>query len=163
MHKWFVSRPSNLAHCLAIGWGLCFLVDGLLRLFVPTKLWLFRAIGTNIEPHMAQIFSGMGWPILKLYLLLPFVGCLELTIAAFLAAALYEMRSLDSDDSIPGTAMLAMGLAMALAGLGVMAAAGVASGHAKQVIGAIWPLAMALAASLLAVLGERAEGERRFE
>ncbi|QCI62859.1 hypothetical protein [Phreatobacter stygius] len=151
---------NRLTSGLTAFWGSLFVVDGLLRWLPPTMIGPLHGYGADILPHAVRIFSGLNWPLAKIGLMEPFVGAWEITIAMFLLAALYEMATGDSADILPGSAMLILGLAMALTSLAIVFVAAVQAHCAGPVAMALWPMAGGLALSLVAAVAERLDAEK---
>jgi hypothetical protein len=146
---------------LAGFWAAFFFIDGALRLFAGELAIMAEAWPrADILSHAARIFAGLNWPLGKVGLIGPIAGAWEIAVAMFLFAGLYEVTTGDSTDILPGSAMLILGLTMALTSLGIVLGAAWFAGHGKTLAEEIWPFAGALGFSLLAGIVERQEAER---
>jgi hypothetical protein len=159
MHGLFARPASGASVAIAAFWALVFLCDGLLRLLVTDEHWLVQALGTDMVPQTARIFAGIGWPLGKVRLIVPFAGAWEIAIAMFLLCALYEQMTHDSDDLVPGSAMLILGLSMAVTTVAIILVAAFVAREAGPVLGALWWPTVLLLASLVAVIAERLAAE----
>jgi hypothetical protein len=112
-------------------------------------------------PQTARIFAGIGWPLGKVRMIVPFAGAWEIAIAMFLICALYEQLTHDSDDLVPGSAMLILGLSMAVTTVAIILVAAVVARDASPVLGALWWPTALLLASLIAVIAERLAAENQ--
>jgi hypothetical protein len=155
----FARPASRMSIALAAGWGLFFLLDGTIRLLLSEQSWLVQWLGTDVVPHAARIFSGLGWPLGKVSLIVPFLGAWEIAIAMFLIGALYEQLSGDSDDLVPGSAMLILGLAMALTSATIITVVAFLAGQAALAISGLWLVTVMVIVSLIAAISERLAAE----
>lgn len=155
-----IARPANwLSIGMAALGGLLLLADGTLRLFLPDERWLFQALGTDVVPAATEIFQRLGWPTNRIMLLVPFLGAWEITIAMFLAGALYEQMTQDTDDLVPGSAMLILGLAMLVFSAAILMAVASLAGLGPRVVTALSLPTMAALAGLVAAIAERLAAE----
>ncbi|MBL8567471.1 MAG: hypothetical protein JNK84_00145 [Phreatobacter sp.] len=159
MNGLFARPASGASIAIATFWALVFLTDGLMRLLPADDSWLIRALGTDIVPQTARIFSGLGWPLGKVRMIVPFAGAWEIAIAMFLIGALYEQMTHDSDDLVPGSAMLILGLSMAVTTVAIVLVAAVLARETAPVLAALWWPTALLLASLVAAIAERLHAE----
>lgn len=160
MNGLFARPASGASIAIATFWALVFLTDGLMRLLLADDSWLIRALGTDIVPQTARIFAGMGWPLGKVRMIVPFAGAWEIAIAMFLLCALYEQMTHDSDDLVPGSAMLILGLSMAVTTVAIVLVAAVLARETAPVLAALWWPTALLLASLVAAVAERLHAEK---
>ncbi|MGL4291188.1 MAG: hypothetical protein ACRCVA_32855 [Phreatobacter sp.] len=163
MVRFAVHSKDRLTGGLAAFWGALLLIDGIMRLLPPAMIGPLHGLGGDILPHAVQIFYGLNWPLAKIGMMEPFIGAWEIAIAMFLLVALYEMVTGDSDDLLPGSAMLILGLAMALTSLAIIFAAAMAARHGLPVLAALWPETVVLAFSLFAAVAERLDAEKALD
>ncbi|MBN8941813.1 MAG: hypothetical protein J0H01_20065 [Rhizobiales bacterium] len=163
MGRFAVHSKDRLTGGLAAFWGALLLIDGVMRILPPAMVGALHGLGGDILPHAVQIFHGLNWPLAKIGMMEPFVGAWEVAIAMFLLVALYEMVTGDSDDLLPGSAMLILGLAMALTSLAIIFVAAGLARHGMAVFAALWPEALVLAFSLFAAVAERLDAEKALD
>lgn len=155
-----ITRRANwLSIGIAALGGLLLLADGTLRLFLADERWLFQALGTDVVPVATDIFQRLRWPTNRIMLLVPFLGAWEIAIAMFLVGAFYEQVTQDTDDLVPGSAMLILGLAMLVSSAAILMAVASLAGLGPRMVTALSLPAMAALAGLVAALAERLAAE----
>lgn len=151
-----MSQPASRTSIAVAAIGAVILMgDGALRLLLADQRWLFQMMGSDIIPAATVLFVAMGWPIDRIMLLVPFMGAWEIAVGMFLCGALYEQATHDTDDLVPGSAMLILGVAMALTTLCLVLGIALLAGQGGR-IGPVLALPLlACCAALMAAIAER--------